>query len=91
MCGDDFWDALVTYPDVTKTYYNWAAVQEMPQGTAFEAMRFGGTDLFNYCGSDDTTTIGNAHDKVKFFPRNANEVFLRGADIGGEPQLCEHA
>ena len=91
MCGDDFWHALVTYPDVTKTYDNWAAVQEMPQGTAFEAMRFGGTDLFNYCGSDDTTTIGNAHDKVKFFPRNANEVFLRGADIGGEPQLCEHA
>ena len=25
MCGDDFWDALVTHPDVTRTYFNWAA------------------------------------------------------------------
>jgi hypothetical protein len=40
-------------------------------------MRFGGIDWFNYCGSDDTTTIGIAHDRVKFFPRNANGVFLR--------------
>jgi hypothetical protein len=77
MCGDDFWDALVTHPDVTKTYYNWAAAQELRQGTAFEAMRFGGIDWFNYRGSDDTTSIGIAHDKVKFFPRNANGVFLR--------------
>jgi hypothetical protein len=77
MCGDDFWDALVTHPAVTKTYYNWAAAQELRQGTAFEAMRFGGVDWFNYRGSDDTTTIGIAHYKVKFFPRNANGVFLR--------------
>jgi hypothetical protein len=77
MCGDDFWDALVTHPNVTKTYYNWAAAQELRQGTAFEAMRFGGIDWFNYRGSDDTTTIGIAYDKVKFFPRNANGVFLR--------------
>jgi hypothetical protein len=48
MCGDDFWDALVTHPDVTKTYYNWAAAQELRQGTAFGAMRFGGIDWFNY-------------------------------------------
>jgi hypothetical protein len=72
MCGDDFWDA-----DVTKTDYNWAAVQEPRQGSVFEAMRFGGGDWFKYHGSDDTTTIGIAHDKVEFFPRNANGIFLR--------------
>ena len=42
-------------------------------------MRCGGIDWFNYRGSDDTTTISNAHDKVKFFPRNANGVFLRAS------------
>jgi Phage major capsid protein E len=47
MCGDNFWDALVTHPDVTKTYYNRAAAQELRQGTAFEAMRFGGIDWLN--------------------------------------------
>ena len=77
MCGDDFQDALVIHPDVTRTYDNGAAARELRQGTAFEAMRFGGIDWFKDRGSDDTTTIGIAHDKVKFFPRNANGVFLR--------------
>jgi hypothetical protein len=27
MCGDDFWDALITHPDVTKTNYICAAAQ----------------------------------------------------------------
>ena len=40
-------------------------------------MRFGGIDWFNYRGSDDTSTIAIPHDKVKFFPRNANGVFRR--------------
>jgi Phage major capsid protein E len=76
MCGDDSWDALVIPPDVT-TYYNWAVAQELRHGIAFEAMRFGGTDWFNYRRSDDTTTIGIAHDEVKFFPRNGKGAFLR--------------
>jgi hypothetical protein len=25
ICGDDFWDALVTHPDGTKSNYNRAA------------------------------------------------------------------
>jgi hypothetical protein len=77
MCGNDFWDALVTLPDATKTNYNRAAAQVLRQGNSFEAMRFGGIDWFNYRGSDDTTTTGIAHDKFEFFPRNANGVFMR--------------
>lgn len=75
LCGDEFWDALVNHPDVTKTYYNWAAATELRQGTAFEAMRFGGIDWFNYRGSDDTTSVAVPTDKVKFFPKNAPGVF----------------
>jgi predicted nucleic acid-binding Zn ribbon protein len=75
MCGDDFWDALVSHPDVTKTYYNWAAAAELRQGSAFQAMRFGEIDWFNYRGSDDASTIAVPHDKCKFFPRDAPGVF----------------
>jgi hypothetical protein len=75
MCGDEFWDALVSHPDVTKTYYNWAAATELRQGTAFEAMRFGGIDFFNYRGSDDGSSIAIPTDKCKFFPKNAPGVF----------------
>jgi hypothetical protein len=75
MCGDAFWDALITHPDVTKTYLNWAAAADLRQGTAFGAMRFGDISWFNYRGSDDTTSIGINTDKVKFFPRNAPGVF----------------
>jgi hypothetical protein len=98
ICGDDFWDALVTHPDVTRTYFNWAAAAELRQGTAFEAMRFGGIDWFNYRGSDDTSTIAIPHDKVKFFPKGANGVFRVGwapaenftyANTLGRPQYVQ--
>jgi hypothetical protein len=35
LCGDAFWDQLVSHPDVTKTYYNWLQAAELRQGTAF--------------------------------------------------------
>jgi len=75
LCGDQFWDALVSHPDVTRTYYNWAAATELRQGTAFQAMRFGGINWFNYRGSDDGTTIAIPEDKVKLFPVKAPGVF----------------
>jgi hypothetical protein len=68
------------------------------QGTAFEAMRFGGIDWFNYRGSDDTSTIAIPHDKVKFFPKGANGVFRVGwapaenftyANTLGRPQYVQ--
>ncbi|MGZ3272381.1 MAG: major capsid protein [Caulobacteraceae bacterium] len=75
LCGDDFWDALVSHPDVTKTFYNWQAAAELRDQQAFQAMKFGGIYWFNYRGSDDATTIAVGHDKVKFFPVGAPGVF----------------
>ncbi len=75
MCGDDFWDRLTNFPDVTRTYYNWAAAQELRQGNAFQAMRFGGINWFNYRGSDDGKTISVKSNEVKFFPKGAPGVF----------------
>lgn len=54
LCGDAFWDALVTHPDVEKTYLNWEAAKELRKGTAFESMSFADVDWMNYRGSDDT-------------------------------------
>lgn len=76
-CSDTFWDGLVTHPDVTKTYYNWIAAQELRKGSAFEAMHFGGIDWFNYRGSDDTTTITIPAGKCRIFPAQAPGIFQR--------------
>ncbi|GBQ23129.1 putative phage protein GP20 [Gluconacetobacter sacchari DSM 12717] len=77
MCGDDFWDALITHKDVLTTYFNWEAARELRKGTAFEAMDFGGISWFNYRGSNDNTTVAVPPDKVKFFPQGAPGVFQR--------------
>lgn len=75
LCGDAFWDALVSHPDVVKTYYNWVAAEELRKGQAFSAMKFGGIYWFNYRGSDDASTISVNTDKCKFFPVKAPGVF----------------
>lgn len=75
LCGDDFWDALVTHPEVVQTYLNWQAAEELRRGTAFQAMQFGGIEWFNYRGSDDQVSIAVASDEVKFFPVGAPGVF----------------
>lgn len=77
MCGDAFWDNLVSHPEVTQTYLNWAAAADLRQGTAFSTMRFGDIEWFNYRGSDDNTTIKVGTDKVAFFPAGAPGVFQR--------------
>ena len=75
LCGDEFWDSLTNHPDVTRTYYNWAAAAELRQGNAFQAMRFGGINWFNYRGSDDATTVSVNTNEAKFFPKNAPGIF----------------
>lgn len=75
LCGDEFWDALTNHPDVVKTYYNWAAAEELRKGQAFQAMRFGGINWFNYRGSDDAATIAVPTNGVSFFPKGAPGVF----------------
>ena len=84
MCGDQFWDELVTHPDVAKTFLNWQQAVELRKGTAFQGgegapqldtMSFGGIEWFNYRGSDDATTVGVPTTKVKFFLSKAPSVF----------------
>jgi hypothetical protein len=82
ICGDEFWDALISHQDVVKTYFNWQAAQELRQGSAFASMPFGGIDWKNYQGSNDNAEIAVAPDKVKFFPVGAPGVFERALAPG---------
>ncbi len=54
LCGDAFFDALISNPEVRSTYLNWMQAQELRQNLAFEVFNWGGIDWVNYRGSDDT-------------------------------------
>lgn len=57
LCGDAFYDKLVTHTDVEKTYANWQAAVSLRQGTAFKDFEFADITWVNYRGSDDTNTV----------------------------------
>lgn len=61
LCGDAFFDALISNPEVRSTYLNWIQAQELRQNLAFEVFNWGGIDWVNYRGSDDTIgVVGSA-------------------------------
>ncbi len=57
LCGDAFFDALISNPEVRSTYLNWMQAQELRQNLAFEVFNWGGIDWINYRGSDDTVGL----------------------------------
>lgn len=65
LCGDSFFDQLISSGPVRSTYLNWVQAAELRQNLAFEVFNWGGIDWINYRGSDDTvglvgtTTNGN--------------------------------
>jgi hypothetical protein len=78
MCGDEFWDAFISHPDVVDTYKNWTAAAQLrndPIFGAFGQFEFGGITWFNYRGSDDGTTISVGTNSVSFFPVGAPGIF----------------
>jgi len=70
ICGDAFWDDLVTHPEVRETYLatQQAAALRNDVGGAFETFRFGQITWTNYRGTDDNSEVAVPTDKVKFFP-----------------------
>lgn len=73
LCGDDFYDAFTSHPNVEKTFLNWSAAQDLrgDEGV-FGVFRFGGVDWVNYRGTDDEKVAIGA-DKVIMFPTNVKE------------------
>jgi len=75
LCGDAFYDALISHPSVKATYINWAASADLRQNIAFSAFTFGGITFHNYRGSDDNSEIAVGTNDCKLFPVNAPGVF----------------
>jgi hypothetical protein len=75
-CGDNFWDDLISHPEVQGAYNNWVAAQSMSNEVGvFKPFRWGEINWVNYRGTDDGSTVAIGADKVKFFPRGARGLF----------------
>ncbi len=77
LCGDDFYDALISNPEVRATYLNWTAAADLRQASFWTGFNFGGITWINYRGTDDNNKVAVPASKVKFFPMNAPGAFLR--------------
>ena len=75
LVGDDFFDALVTHPNVEKFWINWQAAAELRGIDPWSEFKFGGITFRNYRGTDDNTTVAVAAAEAKFFPVGARDVF----------------
>jgi hypothetical protein len=72
LCGDDFWDAFITCPEIRHTYQaQMALALQNDVGNAWESFRFAGVMWHNYRGTDDNSTVAIPAKKVKFFPVGA--------------------
>ena len=82
LCGDAFWDDLITHPEVEKTYLNYAAASGLRDGIAYESFTYGGITFENYRGTDDGSTVAVGADKCRFFPVGAKDMFQRALSPG---------
>jgi len=77
LAGDDFYDALISHPNVEKFYLQQQAANNLreAQGAIFESFRVGGITFHNYRGTDDNSTVAIPVAEAKFFPVGARDVF----------------
>lgn len=77
ICGDDFYDALVSHQNVEKFYLNQQAANSLRenQSTVFESFKVGAITFHNYQGTDDNSTVAVPTDECKIFPVGARDVF----------------
>jgi Phage major capsid protein E len=72
LCGDDFFDALVSHPDVMPAYNTFIGLQSArlsspnPNIPAFSTFNWSGIDWVNYRGTDDQAAVAIDPSKVKF-------------------------
>lgn len=76
LCGDSFYDKLVSHANVEKFFINWQGAEALRANTgAFGVFFFEGIYWHNYRGTDDNTTVAIGTTKAKFFPVGARDVF----------------
>ncbi|MDT8328343.1 MAG: major capsid protein [Roseovarius sp.] len=75
LCGDAFWDALTTHPNVEKFFLNQLAAAQLREAQAFDSFTFGGIEFINYRGTDDNSTVAIADNEAAVFPVGARDMF----------------
>lgn len=78
LAGDEFYDELVTHPEVERLYLNHQAALELRGNTGpFDSFTFGGITWHNYRGTDDNSTIAIPTDEARLFPVGVPGVFKK--------------
>lgn len=92
LCSPEFFDALVTSPEVRQTYLNWSAAADLRGNTggAFSKFSFAGVSFIDYRGSDNLADIVIPAGTCRIFPDAAGlyqHVMAPGesADFLNEP------
>lgn len=68
FCGDEFFDALISRPDVKAVYQTQGEQMErLGKNYAFSVFEFGGIVFENYQGTDDGTTIAIGATEARAF------------------------
>lgn len=76
ICGDEFYDKIVSHKNTEKFYLQQMATQAMrDQSAIFESFKFGGITYHNYQGTEDNTTVAVPTNEAKFFPVGGRDVF----------------
>ncbi len=82
LCGDTFFDQLISHSEVRATYLNWQAAADLRVNKDFAEFTFGGITWINYRGTDDNSTVAVPLTKAKFFPIGAPGAFVRANSPG---------
>lgn len=77
ICGDNFFDSLISHPNVEKFYLNHVAAMQLRETPVWESFRFGNVTFHNYRGTDDGSTVAVPDDEAKMFPVGARDVFKK--------------
>jgi len=76
FCGDNFFDKLISKPDVKDAFRATQNAEAVLGGNyAFGVFEFAGIFWENYEGSDDNATIAIGADECRFFWANAPELY----------------
>lgn len=76
LCGDDFYDGLVTNEEIYKTYLNTQSARELRDGfVPFDEFNYAGVTWRNYRGNTNAT-IGIAANQCIFIPVGVEDMFV---------------
>lgn len=75
LCGDAFFDSLVSHANVVKFYVNRAEADRYLANTQVRKFDFGGITFINYRGTDDGSTVGINTNHCQFVLAGGRDVF----------------